>query len=161
MARLLAMEGRSTCMTMHWISGVVRAMSAGCCDMVAGQLHLRCVIEQLADSPRVFRQGTAIEVPRDWRCNRRQEKRTCVLSDLISNGQFFRIDCIALGPARVIGYTVAVARLDLNAAIHIDKSDLTYIFRKFRSQSRGQPMWAARLPRMVHAGSFASERGIA
>lgn len=84
-----------------------------------------------------------------------------VLSDLMSNGQFFRIDCMALGPARVIGYTVPGARLDLKAAIHIDKSDLTYIFRKFRSRSRGQPTWAARLPRTVRAGSFTSERGIA
>ncbi|OMG69375.1 hypothetical protein [Burkholderia ubonensis] len=60
-----------------------------------------------------------------------------MLSDLIRRERFYYADCIALGHARVIGYTVAGSRLHLNAATRIDESDLTDIVETFSIEIAG------------------------
>lgn len=59
------------------------------------------------------------------------------LADLIRSESFFYADCIALSRTRVIGYTIAGARLALDDLIGIDESDVTDAFERFSIEIDG------------------------
>lgn len=59
------------------------------------------------------------------------------LADLIRSESLFYADCIALSRTRVIGYTIAGARLALDDTIGVEESDVTDAFERFSVEIDG------------------------